>query len=113
MTHDDRLDLLREWHKRGRALEAATEKFCDLLGIEDLEGCPLLGAAWRMWDSYTASVAARVGDGFNWLNWWWFDAKRGKGTCEARAASWPSTKPIRTLKDLLAIIEADLPDAAQ
>jgi len=109
MTTAERLKLLNEWYEHSTALDAADKDFCELLGIDDLDRCPILKAAWGVHQAYTESVAARIGDTFDWLTWWWYDADRGKGTCEAKASSWEAEKPIRTIRDLCEIIEADLP----
>lgn len=111
MTHEERLKLLTEWYGKGLALEEAADDFRRLLGIEDTTGCSILKAAWDVWDAYTAEVSARVGDTIGWLMlWWWCEARHGTGTCDAAAAAWKGkTRPIRTVKDLCRLIEADLP----
>jgi len=108
VTHEERLKLLTEWRDASLALDEAAENFTSLLGIEDLERCPILLAAWRLHEAYTTSLSARVGDKYDWLNWWWYDAKRGKGTCEVTLSAWDKPKPIRTVEDLCEVIEADL-----
>jgi len=107
VTHKERLALLNEWYERSLARELAEDDFCRLLGVEDLERCPTLLAGWRLHEEYTKSAAALVGDRWGWLNWWWYDAKRGTGTCEAKASAWDETKPIRTVEDLCELIEIE------
>ena len=105
MTHEERLALLNTWYERGTAWQSAHDDFCGLLGIEDLEKCPILLAGWRIHEEYTKSVATRVGDKGGWLNWWWYDAERGQKGFEAKASNWEKLRPIRTISDLCVLIE--------
>lgn len=109
MTHDERLKLLNDWYKRGLAWELAYEDLRTMLGVEDLERCPLLLAGWNLHEAYTKSVSAQVGDRDEWLAWWWNDAEHGNKNMEAAAVVWEGkTRPIHTIADLCEIIEADL-----
>jgi hypothetical protein len=109
MTHDARLRLLDEWYVHSLAWELAYEDFRKLLGVEDLEKCPMLIAGWSMHEAYTKAVSVLSGDRDDWLTWWWNDAEHGTRNMEAAAATWEGkTRPIRTIADLCEIIEADL-----
>jgi hypothetical protein len=110
MTHDERLKLLNNWYERSLAWELAYDDFRTLLGVGDLEKCPVLMAGWNLHEAYTKTVSALVGDRDEWLSWWWHDAQHGNRAMKAAAFSWKGkTRPIRTIADLCKIIEADLP----
>jgi hypothetical protein len=112
MTHEERLKLLQTWYEKGVALEKASDEVCKVFDVGDLDRCAILAAAWGLWGAYTDAVAAAVGaecPGMDdWCTWWWWEAKHGTGTCDAKAAAWKKARLIRTVDDLCKLIEADL-----
>jgi hypothetical protein len=115
MTHNKRLKLLQAWHKKGLALEKASDDLCTMFDVGSLDRVPILAVAWNLWDDYTEVVAVSVGakcSGMdNWCRWWWRDGNLGKPSLEpieAKAAIWDEARPIRTVADLCELIEADI-----
>ena len=109
MIRKERFKLLDNWYERSLAWELAFENFRKMLGVDDLEKCPMLMAGWNLHEAYTHGVSAQVGDRDEWLTWWWNDAEHGMRDMEAAASTWEGKpRPIRTIQDLCELIEADL-----
>lgn len=77
--------------------------------IEKLFGCLPEGrfdnAVWNVFNEYTNLLADKVGDRYHeWLDWYLWDNEAGERGLEAQASSWRKPRPIKTLKDLYAVI---------
>jgi hypothetical protein len=110
MTTTDRIRLVAEAIKRHDALEAAWAPFLDTFKTHDF---PAFEESWRTFGAYLEATATLIGDtaprpGF-WLRWFFYDNHRGAKSYSAKATSWPESREIKTVADIVALIEADLP----
>lgn len=99
MDSKDKLALLTEWQATVQAQESALEALDAAVG--DADG-PLRQSCHRMQERYTRAIAQLVGDQCEWLEWF---ADGGMGKLGYPAGPEGKIKPIRTLVDLLALIE--------
>lgn len=101
MTKSQKLATLQRWAgtmKRGDNLLAPV---IDVLDLRP-EG-PVTTALWITQDALTKATAELVGDGAEWLNWFAADNELGAKAMEAGPLG--KERPIKTLEDLLWVIE--------
>jgi hypothetical protein len=101
MTKTEKLVLLNEWKKRIEETEAMIKRVSDLMGLDPES--PVLQAIWAIETDYTKSVAALVGDRYESLFWYWMENGMGRKSFDAGPKG--KTRKIKTLKDLLWLIE--------
>lgn len=103
MTHEEKLNRLREWEAHLRDLDAAWDKLHSLTGAST-DG-PLGDATWCVFDAYTNAIAREIGDAESWLSWHWLENKLGERAHEA--GNKREMRPIRNIEDLLWVIELE------
>ena len=105
ITKERRAHLIREWAKRIAAIEAAHADLCRLtLAAPE---SPLIDAGLRIAESYTHATSELVGDTNGWLTWYWLENEMG---AKALAAGRdPEIVPVRTVEQLIEIIEREQP----
>ena len=103
MNKKQKLKLLEEWSNYHAKITEVYDAFTFLFGADS--ECKALTPMWDMFNSYTDLVAKQVGDEDNWLAWFAWDNYFGDSKLEAGATNWKKPRPIKTLKDLLDLIE--------
>lgn len=84
MTYPNRettLALLGDWKAHHDAVEKLMDGIKDCIGL-DPDG-PMFDTVWRLFDAYTASLAAQIGDFGGWLVWYQAENDTGKRGHEA------------------------------
>ena len=95
------MPILEEWAAHKAELDKQFDALSGALGLI-VEG-PLPNAVWSMWDSYTAAVSERIGDDFEWLQWFWLENDMGRRGFEVKSIGGRSMK-VKTLRDLARVI---------
>jgi len=103
MTHPDKentLVLLGEWQDHAAAIGKMMDGIKTSIGL-DIDG-PLFDTVWKLFDSYTRTLAVEVGDFGQWLEWYHSENELGSRGMEAGYDG--QTIPIKTLADLYELI---------
>lgn len=101
MTKDEKLNILRNWQ--------ATMEKSDALFVPIIEAMqlapesPACEAVWLLQAELTTATSARIGDHWDNLSWYALENDFGKSKREAGPPG--KMRKIRTLKDLLWLIE--------
>lgn len=95
------LALLEKWERRHNQIDAMMDSIEDAIGI-DINGA-MFGYVWGLFDDYTATLAALVGDLGEWLQW--YSAENEMGKAKRQAGYDKNLKPIKNLSDLWLLIE--------
>lgn len=106
MTTADRILLVRAVSQRHDDLDRA---FAPLVEIFRNHDFPLWEESWKTYEAYLAAIAREIGDSDGWLHWFIYDNAGGRRRFEAKAAAWSTPRPIRSARDLVRLLEADLP----
>lgn len=104
MDSAQKLAVLKRWQE---AIQAADEHFdamCSLMGLQP-EG-PTFSAIWGLQGALTSATADLLDDGV-WLEWYWLENDMGLGEKKASPAKGVDLRPIKTLQDLLWLLEYD------
>jgi len=96
----DKLKAMQVWEQVTKAVDKQFGDFEKLFGFVE---SPFTDALFRMQSEYTEAVAKNVGDASDWLNWYQFDNDMGAKGYEAGIEG--GTREIKTLEDLLWLIE--------
>lgn len=102
MTHDEKLSLLTEWQATVESQESALEALDAALGYSD---GPLRQSCHTMQERYTRAIATILGDDI-WLEWFCYENDMGGKGMEAGYEG--NLKPIRTLQDLIGLIDNEV-----
>lgn len=103
MTKTEKLAWLNAWQKRIEETEAMLNRVSDVIGLRPES--PVLQAIWSLETDYTKSVAALVGGQYESLFWFWMENGMGRESFEAGPNG--KTRKIKTIKDLLWLIEVE------
>lgn len=95
---------------RHDALQRAFEPIIAAFNNHDF---PAFDEAWRTFAAYLAAISREIGDRHELLHWFIYDNDCGRKKLPAKAGAWPAPRPIRTVRDLVRLIEADLPRSAR
>jgi hypothetical protein len=106
MTTQDRIKSIELCIQHKAALEAAIKPLEQSLG--PIVDGPLWNSVWAMFDDVTKLTEREIGDSFGWVSWFVWDNDCGNKRLEAKASAWKARRKIRTVKDLVKLIEADL-----
>ena len=98
----NKLKLLQEWQTTIRNSDKALAALDKAVGPTD---GPLKESIWRMQATYTRAISLIVGDKWEWLEWFACDNDMGKKGLTASAGTGKPLKPIKTLAQLLAVVE--------
>lgn len=93
MTKTEILTELQAWERVQKALDAQLRLFSDT---------DLLDAIYAVANAHTEAVARIVGDSTKAMEWWAFDC--GFGDNPLSAGKGDKIRPIKTLKQLAALI---------
>jgi hypothetical protein len=110
MTRKERMELLTKWIEYHAVCDKTWSDLEKLFGSLQPEGS-LSDIIWVAFSKNTAVFSRCIGDSFGWLNWFWLENDMGASGLSAKASSWKKARRIKTLKDLCALIEADLEPA--
>jgi len=102
MNITEKLALLTEWQATVEAQESALEALDTALGYSD---GPLRQSCHRMQERYTRAIATILGDDI-WLEWFCYENDMGKRGHPAGHEG--NLKPIRTLQDLIGLIDNEV-----
>jgi hypothetical protein len=103
MTPAEKLAALQAWQV---AIERADKLINPVIeALQLTPESPPCEAVWGLQGALTAAVAAQVGDSFEWLNW--YAHENNFGAVGHVAGPVGATRKIRTLEDLLWLIEAN------
>ena len=104
MNHPDRkntLALLGDWQAHHAAIEKLMDGIKNSIGL-DPNG-PMFDTVWKLFDAYTNSLSAEVGDFGGFLEWFAFENDMG---AKAMAAGYDGVlTPVQTLDSLFLLIE--------
>ena len=98
----NKMKLLQEWQTTIRDSDKALAALDRAIGVND---GPLKTSIWTMQATYTRAISLIIGDEFEWLEWFAIDNGMGKKGLTASAGTGKPLKPIKTLAQLLAVIE--------
>ena len=100
LTKPEKLVLLQKWKASYDRTEAVTDKLRDL--VNDATG-QLYDALWANFDDQTRTIGIILGDEGEFMNWYELECDMGKRPLEAGKDG--KMKEIKTLEDLLWLIE--------
>lgn len=103
MNHTEKLHILAEWQARIQTADGLIEPIADVLGLSPES--PIHTAVWSLQSAYTAVVAKLVGDHAEWLDWYAGDNCFGAKGMDAGPKD--ATRPIRSLEDLIWVMEVE------
>jgi len=98
----NKLQMLQEWQTTIRNSDKVLADLDKVVGAND---GPLKQSIWTMQATYTRAISLIVGDEFEWLEWFAIDNDMGTKGLTASAGTGKPLKPIKTLTQLLAVIE--------
>lgn len=101
MTRDEKLAHLQAWHDAMTKADATIQPVVDALALcgED----PITNAVWQLQSDLTRAYGALIGDAFESLSWYSSENDMGRKSMEA--GTKVQTRPIRTVEDLLWLLE--------
>ena len=101
MTRDEKLAYLQAWHDAMTKADATIQPVVDALALcgED----PITNTVWQLQSDLTKAYAAILGDVFQSLSWYAGENDMGRKGMDAGVDG--NTRPIRTVEDLLWLLE--------
>ena len=102
MESKDKLKALRQWERATLEMDKQLSGFEQLFGFTE---CPFIDAVYDLQLKYTKAVAKNIGDDSDWLNWYQFENGMGKKCLSAGYDD--DMREIKTLEDLLWLIEVE------
>lgn len=101
MTRDEKLAHIQAWHDAMTKADDTIQPVIDALALcgED----PITNTVWQLQSDLTRAYASLLDDAFESLAWYAGDNDMGRKGMAARVAG--EMRPIRTLDDLLWLIE--------
>lgn len=113
MTRQEKLKLLTEWKTSYIKLDKSFDKLSDAIGCSLVES-NIFNNSFMMFDRYTKTVAMLLDQPQmllyhveDLLSWYCYENAMGKNSLKAKANSWKNAIEIKTINDLLNIIEAE------
>lgn len=103
MSHAQKLAILQNWATRIIETDALLEPAVEALGLPPES--PICTAIWSLQGALTQAVQAQLQDAADWLEWHHHENQLGARELEAGPKG--NTRPIRTLEDLLWVMEAE------
>lgn len=101
MNTAEKIKIIESLIESYRAMSASADSMLKLLGIT--ADCDALNPFWKAFDKYVEVVSNLVGDSSDWLTWYIWDNKCGER--QMAAGYGGKLKPIKTVKDLVRLIE--------
>lgn len=102
IMNGDKLKALQVWEQVTKAVDKQLGDFEKLFGVAE---SLFTDAVCQMMYEYTEAVAKNVGDDSDWLNWYQFENGMGKKCLSAGYDD--DMREIKTLEDLLWLIEVE------
>ena len=101
MTSEQKLAHLQAWHDAMTKADTNIQPVIDALALcgED----PITNTVWQLQSDLTRAYAEILDDAFESLSWYASENDMGRGGMEAGSGS--DVRPIRTVQDLLWLIE--------
>lgn len=101
MTRDEKLAHIHAWHDAMTKADDTIQPVIDALKLcgED----PITNTVWQLQTDLTRAYAALIDDAFESLSWFACENDMGRKGMEAGVAG--EMRPIRTVEDLLWLIE--------
>lgn len=100
MSSDDKLQALQKWAMAVNSTNSAIDALHAVTGMCD---GPLIESIWRLQDVATGMTSHAVGDRAEWLDW--FRSENSMGAKRMEAGPVGNTRSVRSLSDLLWLIE--------
>lgn len=94
------LSLLGDWAKHHTAVETLMDGIEASIGL-DPNG-PMFDTVWGLFDAYTATLAAEIGDLDDWLGWYHYETDMGKRSKQVIVGK--KTMQVKTLAQLAELI---------
>lgn len=109
MNTKEKLALLKTWQETYQTLDKAFDDFETALGCNICES-KFFDSCWNSFQNYTKAIALlleteTVVGVEEWLSWYCYENGMGEKEMEAKARSWKRMRKIKTLTDLLKVIE--------
>lgn len=104
MTRDEKLAHIHAWHDATTKADDSLQPVIDALALcgED----PITNTVWQLQTDLTRAYASLLDDAFESLAWFAGENDMGRKGMEAGVAG--SLRPIRTVEDLLWLIELEV-----
>ena len=104
MTKKEKLKLLQDWENQFHVTDKAWK--CLKLLFGDIDCDSEIGKAiWGSFTEYSRVMAMLLGDKDEWLSWYCWENDMGMKEHKARPGMNRKMRKIKTLKDLLWLIE--------
>lgn len=101
MSRDEKLAHLRAWHEAMTRSSAALQPVIDLLRLTGED--PITDTVWQLQTDLSRAYAALMGDTLYSLEWFAAENEMGRKGMDAGVEG--NTRPIRTVEDLLWLLE--------
>ena len=103
MTRDEKLAHIQAWHDAMVKADETIQPVIDALALcgED----PITNTVWQLQSDLTRAYTSLLDDAFESLAWYAGENDMGRNGMQAGAAG--ETRPIRTVEDLLWLIELE------
>jgi hypothetical protein len=108
MTYPDRekaMQLLKCWRARKADIELQAEAIEKIFGAQPYDVGTYALTMDVIFEAYTKTLGELLGDELDWLTWYAYDNKMGKSALPAGNGHSVKLKKIKTLEDLLWLIE--------
>lgn len=96
-----KLAILTRWQKAIEEADANFDPVVEILGL--IPESPLIEAFWCTQSVLTDTTSDLLNDGNGWLVWFWLENDMGRKGLEAGTEA--EKRPIRTLDDLIWVME--------
>lgn len=100
MTKTETMRLLNKWQAHHAALETLMDGVQRSIGLDP--DAPFFDTIWKLFDAYTRTLAAQVGDEGEWMAW--YQNENEMGAKKMNAGYDGKTKPIKTIAQLSELI---------
>jgi hypothetical protein len=101
MKRKEKLKLLQNWQQCYENNEALLKLLKPIFG--NVVESPIYTHLWNCFDELTVTTERLLGSNYTWLDWYCWDNEMGKKGHDAGYDG--NLKPIKTLDDLLDLIE--------
>lgn len=100
MTNQEKISLIKDLVKHYQELNSNFDSIYALFGNTESK---FTNSVWKTFDKYVSAVQCIVDDTFDWIPWFIFENKCGKGnmTCEINGKK----VKVKTVEKLVEIIE--------
>ena len=97
-----KIAILTRWQKAIEEADAYFDPVVEMLRLDPENR--VCQAVWRTQEVLTATTSDLVDDKEDWLHWYWLDNEMGRKGLEA--GSKAEKRPIKTIEDLIWVMEA-------